>query len=63
MQDNDPLVVAEHLLQVKFEDNDIEPLNKLTQREKAVVIGKHAKDKLHQGADEEHEIEIAVELD
>ena len=65
MQDNDPLVIAEQLLHVKFEDNGVEPINKVTVREKTEAIGRNAREKLRAqaGVGEEVKGEMVVEFE
>lgn len=64
LQDNDPLATAEGLMNVEFRDNDLGPVDKVENLEKAFVIGKNAKGKLQsQVASAEKEVEVACDFD
>lgn len=62
VQENDPLRAAESLMNVQFQDNGIEPLDKVQVLEKAMTIAEHAKAKLQSQAVVE-EVERVLDFD
>lgn len=62
VSDSDPLLAAEKMMQVQFQDNGIEALNRVEKLEKSKLIGMNAKTKLRANAGiEEQADEVMVE--